>query len=32
MNDLIHPNAAGHANLADVMAGVTSTMYSGCAD
>lgn len=30
MNDFIHPNAAGHANLADVMAGTAATMYEGC--
>jgi len=30
MNDFIHPNAAGHTNLADVMAGVAATMYEGC--
>ena len=30
MNDLIHPNAAGHANLAEIMGGTTATMYEGC--
>ncbi|MEM6992300.1 MAG: GDSL-type esterase/lipase family protein [Myxococcota bacterium] len=32
MNDLIHPNEAGHGNIADVMAGVAATMYEGCAE
>ncbi len=30
MNDLIHPNEPGHANLSAVMAGAASTMYVDC--
>jgi len=30
MNDLIHPNAAGHASLAEVMAATGATAYADC--